>query len=251
VTALLEVQNISHRFGGLRVLHDVTLNVQAGSITGLIGPNGAGKSTLFNIISGFLAPTSGEVVYAGEVATRHSIQRRSENGLLRSFQTPRVFRDLTVWDNLIAGCHKRGRSGVVEGLFAFPSVGRELRDAAEQADRVVQEFGLSAIRDRLAGQLPAGKQRMVELARAVVSKPKLLCLDEPSSGLSTEEVQGLMETLRHLNRAGVTVLLVSHDMELMAVSVTIHALCFGKIIASGNLAQMQSDPRVREAYLGI
>jgi ABC-type branched-subunit amino acid transport system ATPase component len=251
MTPLLEVRDISHRFGGLHVLKGVTFEVQTGSITGLIGPNGAGKSTLFNIISGFLHPTTGDVAFRGEIATTHPIQKRSQDGLLRTFQTPRVFRDLTVWENLVAGCHMRGRTGVIAGLLALPAVRRELKDAGARAERIIDEFDLAGVRDTLAGELPAGRQRMVELARAVIADPTLLCLDEPSSGLSATEVQGLMQALRKLNQSGMTILLVSHDMELMGISDAIHALCFGEIIASGDLAHMQSSPRVREAYLGV
>jgi branched-chain amino acid transport system ATP-binding protein/nonpolar-amino-acid-transporting ATPase len=251
MTAQLEVRNISHRFGGLEVLKGVTFDVLPGSITGLIGPNGAGKSTLFNIISGFLRPTAGDIIFLGEVATDHPIQRRSKTGLLRTFQTPQVFRDLTVWENLIVGCHMLGRTGVMAGLLALPAVRRELKAAGERAENILKEFELTGIRNVRAGEIPAGRQRMVELARAVISGPTLLCLDEPSSGLSASEVQGLMLVLRKLNQYGMTILLVSHDMELMAISDSIHALCFGEIIASGNLAHMQSNPRVREAYLGV
>jgi ABC-type branched-subunit amino acid transport system ATPase component len=251
MTAQLEARNISHRFGGLEVLKGVSFDVLPGSITGLIGPNGAGKSTLFNIISGFLRPTAGDVVFLGKVATDHPIQRRSKNGLLRTFQTPRVFRDLTVWENLIVGCHMLGRTGVMAGLLALPAVRRELKEASARAENILQEFELTGFRDVRAGEIPAGRQRMVELARAVISGPTLLCLDEPSSGLSASEVQGLMLALRKLNQSGMTILLVSHDMELMGISDSIHALCFGEIIASGNLAHMQTNPRVREAYLGV
>jgi branched-chain amino acid transport system ATP-binding protein/nonpolar-amino-acid-transporting ATPase len=251
MTAQLQVRNISHRFGGLEVLKGVSFDVLPGSITGLIGPNGAGKSTLFNIISGFLRPTAGDIVYLDEVATDHAIQKRSRNGLLRTFQTPQVFRDLTVWENLIVGCHMLGNTGVMAGLLALPAVRRELREASTRAESILQEFELAGLRDVRAGEIPAGRQRMVELARAVIAGPTLLCLDEPSSGLSASEVQGLMLALRRLNQSGMTILLVSHDMELMGISDSIHALCFGEIIASGNLAHMQSNPRVREAYLGV
>jgi ABC-type branched-subunit amino acid transport system ATPase component len=251
MTAQLEVRDVSHRFGGLEVLKAVTFEVLPGSITGLIGPNGAGKSTLFNIISGFLKPTGGEIVFQGEIATDHPIQRRSKDGLLRTFQTPQVFRDMTVWENLVVGCHMRGRTGVMAGLLAFPAVRRELREAGERAERIVRDFELTGIRDVLAGELPAGRQRILELARAVIAGPTLLCLDEPSSGLSATEVQGLMQALRKLNQSGMTILLVSHDMELMRISDSIHALCFGEIIASGDLRHMQSNLRVREAYLGV
>lgn len=250
MTFVLEIRDISHRFRGLHVLRTVNFAVREGSVTGLIGPNGAGKSTLFNIVSGFLRPTAGEVWYGGKEITADTVQERSYAGLVRTFQTPQVFRDLTVRENLIAGCYKQGKSGVVAGLFRLPRVRREMAEAGKLADQVCAEFGLDRVRDLPAGSLPAGKQRVVELARAAVSKPRLLCLDEPSSGLSAQEVVELMDVLRRLNERGITILLVSHDMELMAISSRIHVLCFGEIIASGAMSEVQADPRVREAYLG-
>ena len=250
MSPLLEVRNISRRFGGLQVLHDVNFEVPENRIVGLIGPNGAGKSTLFDIVSGFLAPSGGEIRYAGKGITKQTVQQRSESGLMRSFQTPQVFGNLTVRDNLIVGCHKRGRTGVVEGLLALPAVRNERRLANREADHIIEGFGLSSVSNELAGRLPAGKQRIVELARAVAAKPRLLCLDEPSSGLSVEEVQELMSTIVRLHRAGMTFLIVSHNMELMSVSEGIHVLCSGQIIASGSLSEIQANPRVREAYLG-
>jgi len=250
MTALLQIGEITHRFQGLRVLVGVSFSVAEGSITGLIGPNGAGKSTLFNIISGFLRPTSGDIVYAGRTITKLTIQDRSYVGLIRTFQTPQVFSNMTVRENLIAGCYKRGRTGVIKSLFSLPEVRSEFTEATRLADQTCAEYGLEAVRDQLAGRLPAGQQRLVELARAAISKPRLLCLDEPSSGLSSEESAHLMRTFRRLNEAGVTILLVSHDMELMTVSTVIHVLCFGKIIATGDMSAIQADPQVREAYLG-
>ena len=248
---LLKVRNISRRFDGLQVLRDVDFSVPEKSITGLIGPNGAGKSTLFNIVSGFLTPSEGEIEYAGARITRLTVQQRSEMGLMRSFQTPQVFPDLTVWENLIVGCHKHGRTGMVEGLLALPAVWREQLAANQAAQRILDDFNLTAVSSRLARELPAGQQRIVELARAVIAEPRLLCLDEPSSGLSAEEVQDLMATIHRISRTGVTILLVSHDMELISVCERIHVLCFGEIIASGALPEIQAHPDVREAYLGI
>ena len=210
---ILEVRDVSHRFGGLHVLKGVSFDVAPGSITGLIGPNGAGKSTLFNIISGFLTPSLGDIVFLGQNATTRGIANRSRAGLQRTFQTPQIFCDLTVRENLVAGCHMQGRTGVLEAFFGLPAVRREMKEARRRADEAIERFDLGPWRDIPAGDLPAGRQRMVELARAVVCEPKLLCLDEPSSGLSAGEVKTLMETLRRLNRDGMTVLLVSHDME--------------------------------------
>ena len=251
MTTLLEVRDVSHHFRGLHVLRGVSFAVPDASLTGLIGPNGAGKSTLFNIISGFLRPSAGDVLYAGGSITADSIQKRSFVGLIRTFQTPQVFGNLSVRQNLMSGRYKHARSGVIAGLLGLPSTRRELANAAALADATCAEFGLGAVRDRLAGTLPAGQQRLVELARAAVSNPRLLCLDEPSSGLSAQEVPALMSTLRRLHANGITILLVSHDMELMAISSCVHVLCFGEIIATGPMAEVQTNARVREAYLGV
>jgi len=248
---LLEVRDVSHSFSGLHVLKGVSFTAQEGAISGLIGPNGAGKSTLFNIISGFLVPDRGQILYAGTDVNRLSVPQRSFRGLVRSFQTPQVFPHLTVLENLVAGCYKDTRSGVLAGLLGTPGVRRELRRMREAAAEACEKYGLSGVRDRLAGKLPGGQQRLLELARAALGRPRLLCLDEPSSGLNTEEVAQLMDLLRQLNREGVTILLVSHDMDLVTVASSIHVLCFGEIIASGPLPKIQADARVREAYLGV
>ncbi len=251
MSILLEVRRVSRSFSGLQVLKDVSFAVPAGSITGLIGPNGAGKSTLFNIVSGFLSPDAGQILYADQDISRLPVPRRSDLGLVRTFQTPQVFAHLTVRENIMAGCYKRTASGLLANLLGTPASREELRRMGEAADQTCERFGLSDVRDRPAGKLPAGQQRIVELARACVGQPRLLCLDEPSSGLNSEEVARLMQTLQRLNAEGLSVLLVSHDMDLVTVASSIHVLCFGEIIASGDLAHVQSDPRVREAYLGV
>jgi len=247
---ILDVRGVSHHFYGLHVLRGVNFDVQEGTITGLIGPNGAGKSTLFNIVSGFLRPSAGDIHYRGERITGQSIQQRSYGGLVRTFQTPQVFAHLSVHENLLAGWYKKGTSGLIESFFRLPRTVRELKDAAIAADEICEQFGLVDIKNERAGRLPAGQQRLVELARAVIGQPRLLCLDEPSSGLGSQEVVELMQALDRLHAKGITVLLVSHDMQLMRVSSIIHVLCFGEIIASGSMSELQTDPRVREAYLG-
>jgi ABC-type branched-subunit amino acid transport system ATPase component len=229
----------------------VSFEVGSGELVGLIGPNGAGKSTLFNIISGFLAPDAGSVRYGGADIRRRSVPQRSRAGLMRTFQTPHVFPHLTVRENLMSGLYKQTASGVVAGLLATRAARRDVARMREAADAACDRFSLSAVRDRPAGKLPAGQQRLVELARAAVSQPRLLCLDEPSSGLNSAEVAQLMALLRELNQAGVSLLLVSHDMNLVTVATRIHVLCFGEIIASGPLDQIQADAHVREAYLGV
>ena len=249
--ALLEVRRISRSFRGLQVLRGVSFSVESGAVVGLIGPNGAGKSTLFNIVSGFLPPDDGDVIYDGADISRRSVPARSYAGLVRTFQTPQVFRHLSVRENLMAGCYKQTHSGVLANLLGTPGSREESRRMRRSADEACEEFGLTTVRDRAAGELPAGQQRLVELARAAIGQPRLLCLDEPSSGLNTEEVGQLMSALRRLNEQGITILLVSHDMDLVTVAPIIHVLCFGEIIASGPLREVQGDARVREAYLGV
>jgi len=251
VAALLEVKHVSRSFSGLRVLNHVSFDVEPGTITGLIGPNGAGKSTLFNIVSGFLAPDAGEVRYRGRDVSRMTVPQRSRDGLVRTFQTPHAFANLSVYENIMAGGYKQTASGMVAGLLSTPASRADVARMRAAADAACDRFGLSAVRDRLAGKLPSGQQRLVELARACVAEPKLLCLDEPSSGLNSEEVTRLMETLQRLHAECLTILLVSHDMDLVGVASMIHVLCFGEIIASGALAQIQTHARVREAYLGV
>jgi len=248
---LLELRDISHSFRGLHVLRRVSLAVAEGVIAGLIGPNGAGKSTLFNIVSGFLQPDAGQVLFAGADVSRRTVPERSYRGLVRTFQTPQVFAHLTVRENLAAGAYKHTGSGMMSDLFGLPRSRRDLAQMEREADLACEKFGLGPIRNRIAGALPAGQQRLVELTRAAISKPRLLCLDEPSSGLNTEEVAQLMQMLRQLNASGITILLVSHDMDLVTVASVIHVLCFGEIIARGALEEVRDDRRVREAYLGV
>ena len=251
MSTLLEVKDVRHSFRGLQVLKGVSFEVGEGELVGLIGPNGAGKSTLFNVISGFLVPDAGTLRYAGQDVSRRSVPQRSRAGLMRTFQTPQVFPHLSVRENLMTGLYKQTSSGVLAGLLATPGARRDVARMQEAADAACARFSLAAVRDRAAGKLPAGQQRLVELARAAVSQPRLLCLDEPSSGLNSEEVGRLMALLRELNQAGTSLLLVSHDMDLVTVATRIHVLCFGEIIASGPLDRIQADARVRDAYLGV
>lgn len=250
-SALLSVREIRHSFSGLQVLRGVNFDVPAGTFMGLIGPNGAGKSTLFNIISGFLAPLSGTVHYSGEDVSRHSVQERSRGGLVRTFQTPKVFQGMTTLENLLVGCHKKTRSGIIGNLLRTRRSRHELEAAHTQAEAALDRFGLREVKEQITGTLPGGMQRMVELARAYLGKPKLLMLDEPSSGLNSAEIIQLKQVLQSLNTEGMTILLVSHDMDLVREASLIHVLCFGEIIATGPMNDIQEDSRVREAYLGV
>ena len=247
---ILEIDGVAHAFGGLTVLRDVSFTVERGGIAGLIGPNGSGKTTLFNIASGFLVPKAGEIRLESRAITRDSVPARSRAGLIRTFQTPKVFGHMTVAENVAMGLYMETRSGFAAAMLRSPGERREYRRIEEEAEKMMERFGLTPLRDVRAGELPAGQQRIVEIARARMAAPKLLLLDEPSSGLSHDEVLLLSRWIEELAAEGITILLVSHDMGLMGVCRQVHALYFGRIIASGSMADIQADPAVREAYLG-
>lgn len=248
---LMRVDRISKSFFGLSVLRHVTLDIAPGTITGLIGPNGAGKSTLFNIVSGFLMPDDGDVIYKGKSIARSSVANRSRLGIIRTFQSPQIFGNMTVRENLVVGCHKLSRSGFFANLLGLHSSRRELAKMNMIAAEALNRFDLEEVADVRAGNLTAGEQRLLELARGTLAAPDLLCLDEPSSGLNADESRQLRGILQHLNRDGTTIFLVSHDMDLMEVTSTVSVLCFGEIIARGNFDSIKSNPVVREAYLGL
>ena len=248
---LMRVDGISKSFFGLSVLRHVTLDIAQGTITGLIGPNGAGKSTLFNIVSGFLTPDGGDVVYKGKSIAHTSVTNRSRLGIMRTFQSPQIFVHMTVRENLIVGCHKLSHSGFFSNVLGLNSSRRELAKMKMIAAEVLNRFDLARVADVRAGDLPAGEQRLLELARGALATPDLLCLDEPSSGLNAEETRQLRLMLEHLNRDGTTIFLVSHDMDLMEVASTVNVLCFGEIIARGDFGSVKLNPVVREAYLGV
>jgi len=248
---LMRVDRISKSFFGLSVLRHVTLNITRGTITGLIGPNGAGKSTLFNIVSGFLTPDDGDVIYKGKSIARSSVTNRSRLGIMRTFQSPQIFAHMTVRENLVVGCHKLSRSGFLSNVFGLQSSRRELAKMNMVAAEALSRFELEGVADTRAGDLTAGEQRLLELARGTLATPNLLCLDEPSSGLNADESRQLRLMLEQLNRDGTTIFLVSHDMELMEVASTVNVLCFGEIIAQGDFGSVKANPVVREAYLGV
>ncbi|MDI6028593.1 ABC transporter ATP-binding protein [Corticibacterium sp. UT-5YL-CI-8] len=247
---ILELNSVAHAFGGLNVLRDVSFAVPRGGIAGLIGPNGSGKTTLFNIASGYLVPNAGEIRLEGRAITRDSVPARSRAGLIRTFQTPKIFGHMTVAENVAMGLYMKTRSGFAATMFRGPAERREYRRIEAEAEAMMDRFGLLPLSKTRAGELPAGQQRLVEIARARMAGPKLLLLDEPSSGLSHDEVQRLRRWIEELAAEGITILLVSHDMGLMNVCQRVHALYFGKIIAIGTMADIQADPAVRDAYLG-
>ncbi len=247
---ILNIENVGHAFGGFTVLTDVEFAVPKGEIVGLIGPNGSGKTTLFNIISGYVRHRSGRIVYAGHELKQQTVQQRCYAGMVRTFQTPLVFEQMTVLENVMVGCSKTTASGMVEGLFRLPRARREVAEMREKAALLCEKFSLAAVRSQLACSLSAGQRRILEIARAVAGEPKLLLLDEPSSGLNPDEIEELSRSIRALNGSGLSILLVSHDMDLMNVAGNVHVLYFGRIIASGGMDAIQANAQVREAYFG-
>jgi branched-chain amino acid transport system ATP-binding protein/nonpolar-amino-acid-transporting ATPase len=250
-TDILRLDAIGHNFGGLSVLRSVSFAVPERGLTGLIGPNGSGKTTLFNVISGYLAQQHGSVIYRGHALAAASVQDRSRAGMVRTFQTPKIFEHMTVLENIMAGCCKLMRTGLVQDMVRTRRARRVMQTIAERARDACQKFELDRIRDLPALNLTAGQRRILEIARAVVGEPQLLMLDEPSSGLNAEEIENLRGWIRQLRQEGMSILLVSHDMELMTVVDTVHVLYFGEIIASGSMDAIKQNARVREVYLGV
>jgi ABC-type branched-subunit amino acid transport system ATPase component len=248
---ILRLEDVGHNFGGLAVLRSVNFSVPRNGIVGLIGPNGSGKTTLFNAISGFLHPQKGTIAYSGDVLGGASVQERSRRGMLRTFQTPKVFEHLTVLENVMVGCCKGRRTTILQDMAHSPKAKRIRREIRDLATATVDKFQLTHLASTLASSLTAGQRRILEIARAVVSQPKLLLLDEPSSGLNQNEIDNLRRWIVQFRDDGMSVLLVSHDMELMTVSDIVHVLYFGEIIASDNMDVIKKSARVREVYLGM
>ena len=251
-TALLSVESVSIRFGGVTALEDVTFRVAPGAICGLIGPNGAGKTTLFNCISRLYDPHAGSIRFDGRPLSgvpRHEI---APLGIARTFQNVALFATMSTRDNVRVGAHALARGGFLVNALALPLAAREERRIAERAEALIEEFGLERVADRPVGELPFGLRKRVELARALAIEPKLLLLDEPAAGLNHEEVDALGDEIRAIrDRRGVAILLVEHHMNLvMRVSDQVVALDFGRIIADGRPDEVRANPNVVRAYLG-
>ena len=249
---LLSVENITVRFGGIVAVEDASFGIAAGEIVGLIGPNGAGKTTLFNVVTRFYQPTIGDVKFDGRSLLRspaHSVVRL---GIARTFQNVELFRTMTALDNVLVGNHVNVRAPWISSALQLPSARRSEREAREAAMEALDEVGLANMAGRPVAGLPFGSLKRVELARALVSRPRLLLLDEPAGGLNHEEVAELGLLIRKIHHDyGVTLLLVEHHMNLvMGVSNRVVVLNFGKRIALGTPAEVQAHPAVIEAYLG-
>jgi len=250
--SLLEVEHISVRFGGVRALDDASLRVNSGEIVGLIGPNGAGKTTFFNCVSGVLRPDTGTVTFDGHDLGTLPPHRRSRLGLARTFQNLQLFSGLTALENLMVAVDARSQRGMLADAFRTPLARLEERKAEERARALLHFLYLSDRADTLAGDLPVGLQRRLDLGRALVGRPRLLLLDEPAAGLDTRETAELADLLlRVRDRFNVTMLLVDHDMALvMRVCDHIYVLDFGEMLTQGPPAAIRRDETVIRAYLG-
>ena len=248
---VLKLENVNKSFGGVRAVRDLSFEVRTGDIQAIIGPNGAGKTTVFNMITGFYSPDEGEIVFSGKKINNLPPNAITEMGIARTFQNLELFPSLSVVENVMLGCYVRNKTSMLKASLRLPGIRKEETRVRKRAEEILEIVGLSRYADEPAGELPFGWQRLLEIARALATEPKLLLLDEPASGLNPRETDQLGELIRKLRESGLTILLVEHDMSLtMEISDNILVMDYGKKIACGPPRQVQKDPVVIAAYLG-
>lgn len=250
--ALLEVINLGISFGGLRAVDDFNISIEKGCLYGLIGPNGAGKTTIFNLLTGVYHPTAGTFSLDGENLTGHTTLEISHKGIARTFQNIRLFSKMTVLDNVKVGLHNHVKYSLASGILRLPSYFKDEKILNERARELLSVFDLDNEREYLSSNLPYGKQRKLEIARALATSPKLLLLDEPAAGMNPNETAELMDTIRFVrDKFDMTILLIEHDMKLVSgICEEITVLNFGQVLAQGKPSEVLNDPKVIVAYLG-
>lgn len=250
--ALLEVKKLGISFGGLRAVDEFSVKIEKGMLYGLIGPNGAGKTTVFNLLTGVYKPTDGTITLDGENITGKSTVAINKCGIARTFQNIRLFNNLSVIDNVKVGLHNRYKYSTLTGILRLPKYFKTEKKMDEEAMELLKVFGLDEEKDYLASNLPYGKQRKLEIARAMATKPKLLLLDEPAAGMNPNETAELMETIRFVrDNFDMTILLIEHDMSLISgICERLSVLNFGQLLCEGETSEVLSNPAVITAYLG-
>ena len=250
--AMLEVNNLSIQFGGLHAVDNFNLSIEKGKLYGLIGPNGAGKTTIFNLLTGVYKPTEGIIRLDGTDITGKSTIEINNAGIARTFQNIRLFKAMPVLDNVKVGLHNHHSYSTLTGILRLPKYYKVEKEMNERAMEILKVFDLDKEADLLAGNLPYGKQRKLEIARAMATEPKLLLLDEPAAGMNPNETQELMDTIRFIrDHFDLTILLIEHDMKLVGgICEELTVLNFGQVLCQGKTAEVLKNPDVVKAYLG-
>lgn len=250
--AMLDVKNLSISFGGLKAVDDFSITIEKGQLYGLIGPNGAGKTTIFNLLTGVYKPDGGWILLDGKDITGHKAIQINQAGIARTFQNIRLFKELSVLDNVKVGLHNHHKYSTLSGILRLPSYYKVEKEMDERAMELLKVFDLDKEFDYKASNLPYGKQRKLEIARALATGPKLLLLDEPAAGMNPNETAELMKTIRFVrDHFDMTVLLIEHDMKLVSgICERLTVLNFGHMLAEGPTSEVLSNPEVIKAYLG-